>query len=111
MKIMALEERDPGPELGGEARGGACKRVPQPAASEQEESAGAWSFATDDAQQRVDQVASAEPGGYTSAGLPRRTPRAQLAPGSAPATSSEPASSVPQRSKYSCNCWRSAALS
>ena len=68
----------------------------QPAASEQEESAGAWSFATDDAQQRVDQVASAEPGGYTNAGLPRRTPRAQLAPGSAPATSSEPASSVPQ---------------
>lgn len=58
---------------------------------------GAWSFATDDAQQRVNQVASAEPGGYTTAGLPRRTPRAQLAPGSAPtAGAAEPASSLPQ---------------
>lgn len=67
------------------------------AASQQEEQdSGAWSFATDDAQQRVNQVASAEPGGYTPAGLPRRTPRAQLAPGSAPVASSEPASSVPQ---------------
>ena len=70
--------------------------APESAPAQQDDGAGAWSFATDDAQQRVDQVASAEPGGYTTAGLPRRTPRAQLAPGSAPTAGSEPASNLPQ---------------
>ncbi|RCW46815.1 signal transduction histidine kinase [Halopolyspora algeriensis] len=44
----------------------------------------AWNFVTDSAQYEADAAASHEPTDFTAAGLPRRTPRAQLAPGSAP---------------------------
>jgi hypothetical protein len=55
-------------------------RGPQPARE------GAWSFAMDDARQLAEAAANPDPASasYTSAGLPRRTPRAQLAPGSVP---------------------------
>jgi signal transduction histidine kinase len=48
--------------------------------------AGSWSFAMDDARELAEAAASSEPTGYTAAGLPRRTPRARLAPGSVPLT-------------------------
>ncbi len=46
--------------------------------------ADAWNFDTDDAAQRAEAAANPDPSDFTSAGLPRRTPRAHLAPGSAP---------------------------
>ncbi|MDR7302422.1 sensor histidine kinase [Haloactinomyces albus] len=49
----------------------------------------AWNFATDRAQSAAEAAANHEPSEFTSAGLPRRTPRAQLAPGSAPSASSD----------------------
>ncbi len=43
----------------------------------------AWNFSTDQAQQEAEAAANPHPSDFTSAGLPRRTPRAHLAPGSA----------------------------
>ncbi|MBA8827070.1 signal transduction histidine kinase [Saccharopolyspora lacisalsi] len=55
----------------------------------------AWNFVTDDAQHRAEAAANHKPSDYTTAGLPRRTPKAQLAPGSAaPEQQSKP--SAPQ---------------
>jgi signal transduction histidine kinase len=55
------------------------------ASSQEPSREGAWSFAAmDSARQLAEAAANPEPTAYTAAGLPRRTPRAQLAPGSAP---------------------------
>ncbi|GAB3283386.1 nitrate- and nitrite sensing domain-containing protein [Parasphingorhabdus pacifica] len=43
---------------------------------------GAWNFATDDAWRQAEAAVSQDPSSYTDSGLPRRTPKAQLAPGS-----------------------------
>lgn len=43
----------------------------------------AWNFSTDRAQQEAEAAANPKPSEFTAAGLPRRTPRAHLAPGSA----------------------------
>ncbi|GAA2783765.1 sensor histidine kinase [Saccharopolyspora taberi] len=42
----------------------------------------AWNFAADDARRAAEAAASSQPTSFTEAGLPRRTPKAQLAPGS-----------------------------
>lgn len=61
-------------------------RQPAPAPSDQHgTSDDAWSFAIDDAARRAEEALAASPAEYTTAGLPRRVPKAQLAPGSAPA--------------------------
>ncbi|PKW19807.1 nitrate- and nitrite sensing domain-containing protein [Saccharopolyspora spinosa] len=48
-----------------------------------------WTFANDEARQRAEEVAAAEPADYTTAGLPLRVPRANLVAGSAGADHSE----------------------
>ena len=42
-----------------------------------------WSFATDDAWKQAEAATNYNPTSFTASGLPRRTPKAQLAPGSA----------------------------
>src|SRR5699024_7387834 len=44
---------------------------------------GGWAFASDDEQQRADEIAAAAPEDFTEAGLPQRIPRAHLVQGSA----------------------------
>ena len=56
-------------------------------ASQDTQSNTGWSFATDEATKQVEAAMKQDPSEYTSAGLPRRTPKAHLAPGSAPASS------------------------
>ncbi|KAA5832778.1 nitrate- and nitrite sensing domain-containing protein [Saccharopolyspora hirsuta] len=48
-----------------------------------------WSFASDEARQRAQEVASAEPTSHTSAGLPLRIPQANLIAGSAETSGGE----------------------
>ena len=48
-----------------------------------------WSFSSDHARIRAEEVSSAEPTEYTSVGLPRRTPQAHLVAGSAQAGQEE----------------------
>ncbi|MEU6127793.1 nitrate- and nitrite sensing domain-containing protein [Saccharopolyspora sp. NPDC047091] len=51
---------------------------------------GGWSFATDESWRQAEAVTSMNPTSFTDSGLPRRTPKAQLAPGSAQVTSTRP---------------------
>ncbi|WP_243790069.1 sensor histidine kinase [Saccharopolyspora gloriosae] len=44
---------------------------------------GGWSFATDESWKQVEAATTSNPTSFTESGLPRRTPKAQLAPGSA----------------------------
>ena len=48
-----------------------------------EAGADGWNFATDDGWKQAAAATSSSPESFTSSGLPRRTPKAQLAPGSA----------------------------
>ncbi|RKT85645.1 Signal transduction histidine kinase [Saccharopolyspora antimicrobica] len=48
-----------------------------------------WAFASDEARQRAQEVAAAEPTNHTSAGLPQRIPLANLVAGSAEAPGAE----------------------
>ncbi|MER5389231.1 nitrate- and nitrite sensing domain-containing protein [Saccharopolyspora sp. NPDC002686] len=50
----------------------------------------AWNFAADKAREAAEAAANPEPGSFTNAGLPRRTPKAHLVPGSV--SNSEPTS-------------------
>lgn len=51
--------------------------------SQPDDGEGDWAFATDDEQQRADEIAAAAPEDFTEAGLPQRIPRAHLVQGSA----------------------------
>ena len=42
----------------------------------------AWNFAADDTRRAAEEATNSQPSTFTEAGLPRRTPKAQLAPGS-----------------------------
>lgn len=47
------------------------------------DASGGWSFATDEVGRQAEQAVTRRPTSYTDTGLPRRTPKAHLAPGSA----------------------------
>lgn len=55
----------------------------------------AWSFSADSRWQEAEQALQGSPNEYTSAGLPRRVPKSQLAPGSAGPAAQEP--EIPDR--------------
>ncbi len=68
LPCVRLEERDPSSDE---------------ALSTADEDSRDWTFASDEGQQRAEEVAASEPTEFTSAGLPRRVPLANLVAGSA----------------------------
>ncbi len=73
-------------------RFGPAASVPRPSDSDSApETSGeeAWNFASDEAWKRASVAANPDPTSFTPAGLPQRTPKAQLAPGSASAGAEE----------------------
>ncbi|MFC7340995.1 nitrate- and nitrite sensing domain-containing protein [Saccharopolyspora griseoalba] len=77
---------------GPESRGTSLPPQSEDRSAAQADAAGlaSWTFANDQEWERAEEVAAAEPADYTNAGLPVRTPRANLIAGSANETAGNP---------------------
>lgn len=93
---QAQAGQDRSGEASGPARHAQQGRPQAPEPSREAPAAGAWASTADSGWQAADAAKDPSLGGITAAGLPKRTPKANLVPGSVAGPSAAPAAPAPR---------------